>query len=88
MGRMEQLPDVVAGNLGYIYIYIYIWGAKMSHSGGLPRMIFLQKPNIEGTLLPVGRPMQYGVHCRALAREKCRANINVRSTEFVIALKK
>lgn len=49
--------------------------------GGMPRMIFLLQPNIEETLNPVRRPMQSGVPSRTLAWEKCRANINVRSTE-------
>ncbi|KAN0110305.1 hypothetical protein V8E51_006692 [Hyaloscypha variabilis] len=50
-------------------------------SGGMPRMISLLQPNIEETLNPVRWPMQFGVHSRTLAWEKCRANINVRSTE-------
>lgn len=35
--------------------------------GGMPRMIFLLQPDIEETLNPVRRPMQPGVHSRALA---------------------
>jgi hypothetical protein len=60
---------------------------EQGHSGGMPRMIFLLQPNIKETRNPVRRPMQLGVHSRTLAWEKCRANINVRSTEFVIASK-
>jgi hypothetical protein len=74
---MELLLDSAAGSLGYI------WGTDRARpQWGMPRMIFLLQPNIEESLNPVRRPMQLGLHSRTLAWEKCRANINVRSTEF------
>lgn len=76
------LDDRAAGSLGYI-----CGNTEMAHSGGnAPHDPSTATKHI-AALNPVRRPMHFGVHSRTLAGEKCRANINVRSTEFVIALK-